>query len=234
MKYLRLFESFQSDEDTNEGIVSFFRKKARKREVAKICDKYGIRNWSINSLDGLVDVDGDVNCISEGFSKFPLNFGKVTGNFDCGHNGLTSLEGGPHTVDGNFICSANKLTSLDGSPKEVGGNFFCYLNNLTSFEGCTQKIGGGLYCSHNKLTSFEGCPKSLISFDCISNPLYNIWRLINPEAGNYANEWDYQFIELLNDYDCIRGKDLIIDRFNDFLEEIGKSPVEKVEGYNNI
>jgi hypothetical protein len=43
MKYLKLFEGYQSES-----------------EVAKICQKYGIKNWSINS-DGLVDVNGNVN-----------------------------------------------------------------------------------------------------------------------------------------------------------------------------
>ena len=43
-----------------------------------------------------------------------------------------------------------------------------------------------------------------------------------------------EFMELFNNYDCIRGEDIIIDRFNDFLKEIGKPVVDSVKGYNNI
>jgi hypothetical protein len=106
MRYLRIFESFQSES-----------------EVAKICAKYGIRNWSINS-EGLVDVDGDVDLSYElynsGIKKIPLNFGKVTGNFICKNNELTSLEGSPREVGGDFNCNSWKLLSLEGIGS-VGG-----------------------------------------------------------------------------------------------------------------
>ena len=42
MKYIKLFESFQSDE-----------------EIHLICKKYGIENYTINN--GVVDVNGDVH-----------------------------------------------------------------------------------------------------------------------------------------------------------------------------
>ena len=41
-------------------------------------------------------------------------------------------------------------------------------------------------------------------------------------------------MEFFNDLDIIRGEEIAIDRFNFFLEEIGKEPVESVEGYKNI
>jgi hypothetical protein len=176
-------------------------------EVDEICKKYRIWDWSINS-EGLVDVNGSVELESKGLTELPLKFGKVTGSFFCSNNNLVSLEGAPKEVGVNFWCSSNKLTSLEGCPHTVGCHFHCQDNQLTSFEG-VQKIGGDFYCE--------------------VNPLYNIWKLISPDE-----KWDSQVIELLNDYDCIRGTDIILDRFNDFLMEIGKSPVEKVEGYNNI
>jgi hypothetical protein len=179
-----------------------------EEEVAEICRKYNIQNWIINS-EGLVDVYGGVRLLGRGLKEIPLKFGNVAGNFDCDKNQLTSLEGCPHTVGGIFDCSRNKLVNLDGCPKEVGGDFRCEDNQLTSFEG-TKSIGG--------------------YFNCYKNPLYSIWNLINTED----NSWDSQVMELFNDYDCIRGNDIILDRFNDFLEEIGKSPVDKVERYNNI
>jgi hypothetical protein len=191
MKYLRIFEGFQSES-----------------EVAIFCKEYGIENWSINS-EGLVDGIIVNSLGSKKLTKFPLKFGTFTGNFDCDGIELTSLIGCPHTVGGYFHCSNNKLTSLEGCPNKVGGDFRCNHNQITSFEGGPKSIGGNFYC--------------------YNNPLFSIWKLISP---NY--KWNDQVMELFNDYDCIRGTDIIIDRFNDFLEEIGKDPVEKVEGYNNI
>jgi hypothetical protein len=186
-------------------------------EVTEICKKYGISNWSINS-EGLVDVDGDVYLDLKELTKLPLKFGEITiidnyiktGYFSCDSNKLTTLEGSPYTVGGDFYCSNNQLTSLEGCPKSVGRDFYCMNNQITSFEGCPKSIGGDFYCEEN--------------------PLYNIWKLINTDD----DKWDNQVMELFNDYDCIRGTDVILDRFNDFLEEISKSPVDKVNGYNNI
>ncbi len=39
---------------------------------------------------------------------------------------------------------------------------------------------------------------------------------------------------LFNEFDIIRGTDIVIDRLNDFLVTIGKEPVNNVEDYNNI
>ncbi len=123
MKYIKLFESMT------------------EVEVERICDYYGIKNWTLRS-DGLVDVDGDVNLIYKDLTKLPLQFGRVTGNFYCFDLGLTTLEGAPEEVGGNFWCHDNKLTTLEGGPKEVCGDFFCYYNNLTTLKGAPEYIDG--------------------------------------------------------------------------------------------
>jgi hypothetical protein len=102
-------------------------------EVAEICKKYGIKNWSIK--DGLVDVDGDVDLYNKKLTKLPLKFGVVSGYFDCADNQLTTLEGSPSWVGGYFDCADNQLTTLEGSPSWVGGYFDCYSNQLTTLEG---------------------------------------------------------------------------------------------------
>jgi len=99
--------------------------------IASICKKYGIKNYTINP-DGTVDVNGHVYLISEGLTKSPLKFGKVTGNFVCTYNKLITLEGGPREVGGDFNCSYNQLTSLEGSPREVTGDFNCHNNPIYS------------------------------------------------------------------------------------------------------
>ena len=146
--------------------------------------------------------DGDLDSsdlklfVSENKDGFTINFGKVTGHFDCSelalvslkgaptevggyfdchNNRLTSLKGAPQEVGGRFDCSRNQLTSLEGAPKEIGGWFDCSDNQLTSLEGAPQKVGGGFYCKNNKFTSLEGAPKKVSGdFICYQNQLSSL------------------------------------------------------------
>ena len=139
--------------------------------VAEICKKYYIENWSINK-DGLVDVDGNVSILSQNITKLPLRFGKVTGDFFCYKNKLTTLEGAPKEVGGNFSCHDNELTTLEGAPKEVGGDFYCYRNKLITLKGSPIKISGNFSCHINKLFTLEGGPTEVGgSFYCFGNKL---------------------------------------------------------------
>jgi hypothetical protein len=206
MKHLKLFEGYQSES-----------------EVAKICEKFGIEDWTLNE-NGLVDVCYDVDLNYEGLTSLPLKFGKVDGWFTCDGNKLKSLKGSPHTVGGYFSCNDNLLKTLEGSPLTLdGGDFFCRDNNIYSFEGFPRIINTSEWFG---------------DFNCFNNPIYNVWILL---TENY--KIDYQIIELLNDYDVFRNDDteqwpssssIILDRFNDFLQDIGKDPVKSVTGYKNI
>ena len=156
MKYLKLFEAKQT-----------------KAEIAKICMKYAIENWSINS-EGLVDVDDTVDLSVKGLSKLPLNFGHVSGDFDCATNYLTNLKGCPKSVGGDFYCYNNELTSLEGCPQKVGLGFYCYNNKLTNLKGCPQSVYD-FYCSSNELTSLEGSPQVVGGiFYCYENKLTSL------------------------------------------------------------
>ena len=136
MKYIKLFESMT------------------EIEVEKICKKYKIENWTLNP-DGTVDVDGDVYLSAQRLSKLPLKFGRVTGNFFCHYNQLTSLEGCPTEIDGDFWCHSNKLTSLEGCPTEIGGYFWCSYNQLTSLKGAPEYIEGKLdFMPNNNLPEY--------------------------------------------------------------------------------
>ena len=141
------------------------------------------KSWKLNS-DGTYDVVGTVNFdnynlddsnrfIKDG--KLTIKFNKVTGNFWCGHNQLTSLEGCPKEVGGDFHCDNNKLSSLEGGPEKVGGDFYCHYNELTSLNGCPKEIGGDFDCYTNKLTTLKGAPKKVDgSFDCSGNELTSL------------------------------------------------------------
>ena len=132
----------------------------------------------LNPQTNRYDYDGDLDksilnafFIAEDKDGFTINFGKITGNFDCYNLGLTSLEGAPQRVGGYFKCSNNQLTSLEGAPRVVGGTFDCCHNKLTSLEGAPQIVGRNFICFRNQLTSLEGAPKTVGGyFDCEDNP----------------------------------------------------------------
>ena len=48
--------------------------------IEQICEKHGIENYIIND-DGLIDVNGDVFIQNSEFTKLPLKFNKVSGEF---------------------------------------------------------------------------------------------------------------------------------------------------------
>ena len=229
MKYLRLFESFE--------------------DIDKICKKFGIENYTINS-DGSIDVNDSVDLRFRNLTKLPIRFNKVNGYFDCVNNKLTTLEGSPIEVNGCFDCGNNKLTTLEGSPKKVGGFFDCSENNLTTLEGCPKEVNGDFYCSDNNLTSFEFAPIIRGDFHCSDNNIKSFeyfpsyfkgyfYCYVNPIEEVWCLFQDTTKIELLNDFDIFRDEDtdepvIIMDRLNDFLLTIGINPVEKVERYKNI
>ena len=157
MKHLKIYENYQTEE-----------------EVAKICQQYGIRNWSINQ-DGLVDVAGDIELSGMKLKKLPIKFGMVTGCFYLSHNYLTTLEDVPYSVGDYFYCDNNNLTTLEGSPQSVGGTFCCSFNKLTTLKGAPYSVYSNFDCSFNKLTNLEGAPDSVSSnFYCNNNHLTTI------------------------------------------------------------
>ena len=139
MKHLKTYKIFESQDNS---------------ELIKELKKFGIKYYTINN-DNTIDVNGDVELYYRNLTKIPFKFGKVTGDFDCSGNQLTSLEGCPKEVGGNFICRENNFKDLIGGPQEVGGDYVCYHNKLESLEGCAGDIGGDLGCSFNYLEMLD-------------------------------------------------------------------------------
>ena len=167
----------------------------------------------LNPQTNKYDYDGNLNkndlsiIVSEDKDGFTINFGKITGNFDCSsldlkslkgapqevggtfecdYNQLTSLKGTPQTVGGDFWCSENQLTSLEGAPQKVGRSFHCYKNQLNSLEGAPQEIGGDFSCSDNRLTSLKGAPKEVGGdFSCRSNQLTSLEGAPQKVGGDF-------------------------------------------------
>ena len=160
-------------------------------------DKYKENIFSklkLNSQTSRYDYDGYLDkdilnafFISEDKDGFTINFGKITGEFNCSELGLTSLKGAPTEVGGWFDCSYNQLTSLEGAPQEVGGRFDCSRNQLTSLEGAPTEVGGSFDCHNNQLTSLKGAPQTVKnSFYCNGNYLTSL-EGAPTEVGEWFN-----------------------------------------------
>jgi hypothetical protein len=113
---------------------------------------HGINNYSISQTDRVVDVSGSVRLARIDTGLAPVQFGHVTGTFDCSYSGITSLHGSPRSVGGDFVCHSTKITSLEGAPQFIGCSFSCGDSNITSFHDVHKQIkhiGGSFYCSHD-------------------------------------------------------------------------------------
>jgi hypothetical protein len=71
-------------------------------------NRYKKVKYTLNK-DNSIDVKGNVDLLHRNLTELPVKFGKVTGNFYCDNNLLTSLEHGPKTVTGNFNFAINKF-----------------------------------------------------------------------------------------------------------------------------
>ena len=139
--------------------------------------------------NGGLDKDTLKNFVSEDGDGFTLNFGEVTGYFDCYNLSLTSLKGAPQIVGGDFFCSDNQLISLEGAPQTVGGQFNCSWNQLTSLEGAPREVGSSFTCSNNYLTSLEGAPQTVGGdFWCYDNELTSLKEAPQKVGGNFSCE----------------------------------------------
>ena len=131
MKYLKLFEGFEST------------------DIVNICSQYGIEDYTINK-DGSIDVGGDVYFYGI-LKRLPLKFNKVYGSFYCHGSRLTTLEGSPVEVNGDFYCRNNQLTSFEFSPKIIRGVFNCKYNNIKSFEYFPSYVKEEFWCVGNSI-----------------------------------------------------------------------------------
>ena len=154
----------------------------KKKDILKEKELNLIKSkFILNPQTNRYDYDGDLDrgildsFISEDKDGFTINFGRITGRFDCSRLGLTSLKGAPTEVGERFDCSYNHLTSLKGAPQEVRGLFDCSWNQFTSLEGAPQEVGGWFDCACSHLTSLKGAPTKVgISFTCSNNELTSL------------------------------------------------------------
>jgi hypothetical protein len=212
MKHLRKYKIFESNS-----------------QIDTICEKYNIKNYTINS-DNSVDVDGKVYFCDKKLESIPLNFNIVNGRFDCGDNHLISLKGCPVRVGGGFYCYNNQLTSLQYSPQYVeNGDFNCNWNKIESLQYCTELIRSDFSCSNNKLTSLQYHPTVYGEFWCRYNKINtfenfyyykeNVYFRDNPIYDIYELFNDMKLIELANYYGFEYEGEIDLYKLDIFLKE---------------
>jgi hypothetical protein len=87
--------------------------KKQRGFLDEVCDG----EWTLNE-NGEVDVDGTVDMRNMNLTKIPVMFGKVSGEFRCAHNKLTTLKNCPDSIGGDFYLYNNNLTDYFKSIKE--------------------------------------------------------------------------------------------------------------------
>jgi len=124
-----------------------------EEDIEKWLDTRGVLNYEINRNN--VNVLGNVDIHAELLTIIPVQFGFVSGWFDCSDNDLTNLKGCPHTVGYDFDCSNNRLETLSGGPKKVGSNYCAKGNDLINLDGIAKSIGHYISFDDSIITKYE-------------------------------------------------------------------------------
>lgn len=162
-----------------------------------------ISNYVLSN-DNQIIVQGNVNLNGklDTLKKLPVKFKDVHGYFDISNNELTSLEGCPQSVLKDFNCSHNNLESLMGGPKKAN-EFDCSYNKLKNLSYCPKEVFEHFNCSHNELVSIKGSPRNIKGhFNCSNNKLSTL-----NGAPNYI---DMNFDCSFNSLDELSGGPLTV------------------------
>lgn len=215
-----------------------------EEDIRNICSRYNIDKYIIND-DLSIDVDGSVHICAQNIEALPLVFNKVSRNFDCSRNKLTTLYGAPREVGGSFYCSNNDLKTLEHSPVIVRNDYYCRDCKLTSLKGAPVDIGGSFFCFGNRLTSLLYAPKNIWGdFNCSENYLTTLEHL--PEFGGrvilYSNNFNQDalfsdFYKIVKNpmyysyetFECIKG---LLPHPNAFIEWAHRT--ERLQTIENI
>lgn len=133
-----------------------------KSNAEKFLNQHNIQNYTIFFSNGtphiIIDVEGNVILSGKNLTNagIPVKFRRVSGNFDCSNNQLTSLDFAPEEVGENFYCDNNNITSLSKAPIYIGGNFYCCNNKLTNIDDISTKyVGKNFYTRNNDIKDYK-------------------------------------------------------------------------------
>lgn len=158
-------------------------------------------DYTIND-DRSIDVYGDVKFpdFASFLKELPLNFNKVSGDFDC--------------------SALVKLTTLKGAPVEVGGTFNCAFTNIKSLEYAPKKAGT-LVCDNipSLSTGNVNCDFSHVRILCReNNPVNGLPSTILQHIKSLPTILKYQsYFELWSGDHSFNAKG-----FNDLIAEINE------------
>ena len=117
-----------------------------RKIIERWLKNHDIRNYTINE-------DLSVDCydsVDIRFKRLMIDYITMARSYR-----MTALRVKFNKVSGNFACNSNNLTSLDFAPSHVGGSFHCYNNKLTSLHNIhkTIKHCQNFICFNNPITS---------------------------------------------------------------------------------
>ena len=182
-----------------------------KQSIIQLCEGYNISYYTIND-DGSIDVDDHVSFMNLGLTELPLKFNKVSGDFYCSKNKLTTLKGSPIEVGESFRCSYNELTSLEFAPQSVGEDFKCTDNKLTDLKGCPKFIRGDFFCTINNITDLKEFPDNMKG---------GIYLLSNP-IDSISRSMDIDFVRAFNSYKVLQDGVINLNRLKYLMEQFDK------------
>lgn len=139
----------------------------------EMLEDWGVENYDAKR-DGFIhiydEINKEVKLNNLQLTKLPFYFHRNVNNiFHIAFNQLTSLEGCPPLTYA-FDCSHNDLISLEGGPKQTWGHYACNHNKLQTLKGAAEFVDGYFYCDDNQIISLEGAPRIVTSyFSCEDN-----------------------------------------------------------------
>lgn len=200
-----------------------------QKEIKSWLDEVAITDYTINE-DLTVDVNANINLAYFDLTEFPIQFGKVSGNFVCSNNNLTTLKGSPYKVGKDFSCFKNNLTSLEYGPKIVIGSYNCNANLLTTLKGIANNPIN-IHCEHNHLTNLFGISKAIKGIINISHNKITTLSGTQLETeilvciNNPISKFDYKELENITIH-----SQLLID--DNLAKQIDKKYITQVENAN--
>lgn len=165
---------------------------SKAREIASICRKINITDYSIDPSDYSVSCEvfwcSDLDRLS--YETFPIKFGRIQKSFGVFKSELTSLKNGPDWVGGNFLVSKTKCKNLMGGPSQIGAALVLKsMPLLETLNGTIKKCQGVHLHKLDKLSSLEGCPQTdeltiykcnkVSSLDGAPSSVKTLWLLDN-------------------------------------------------------
>lgn len=175
MKYIKSYKLYESNE-------SSFPKT--REEIEALCEGFNFDGiYTIND-DLTIDVDGDVYLDNEGFTKLPVRFRNVSGDFDCSSNSLTDFEGCPITVGGAFNGKDNNVNTLKFFPNEIAETIDLSDNKICNIDN------DYLLSNDSWLEEFLSCDFSDNPLQKLLSYLRNILYQENKEDDDFKSIYD--------------------------------------------